>query len=86
MKPGALTVARRSGARLCLVGVDYEASWRLPSWDGFHLPKPFSHAILRIEEVATEGLDDLEAEGRRVGVRLMEINPDRKPAPVRRQA
>lgn len=86
MKPGALFVARRSGARLCLLGMDYKSSWRLRSWDGFHLPKPFSRATLHLEEVATEKLDDLEGEARRLGTRLKELNPDRKPAPVRRRA
>jgi lysophospholipid acyltransferase (LPLAT)-like uncharacterized protein len=42
VKPGALTVARRSGARIILVGVIYESYWCLNGWDSFRLPKPFS--------------------------------------------
>jgi lysophospholipid acyltransferase (LPLAT)-like uncharacterized protein len=86
LKPGALTVVRRTGARLCLVGIDFERSWRLPSWDGFHLPRPFSGTRMRLEEVASDALDDLEEAARRLGARMEELNPDRKPAPLRKRA
>jgi lysophospholipid acyltransferase (LPLAT)-like uncharacterized protein len=86
MKPGALILARRSGARLVLVGVDFASSWRLPSWDGFHLPRPFSRFHLRIEEVNTDEREDRAEAARRLGARMVELNPDRKPAPVRKRA
>jgi lysophospholipid acyltransferase (LPLAT)-like uncharacterized protein len=53
MKPGALIVARRAQAAVVLVGMDFESSWRLPSWDGFHLsrsPSPAS-TCARFEEL-----------------------------------
>jgi lysophospholipid acyltransferase (LPLAT)-like uncharacterized protein len=86
MKPGAIIVARRSGSRLILAGIDYESSWRLPSWDGFHLPMPFSRVHLRIVEVGAAEMDDRDQAARLLGARMVEINPDRKPAPVRKRA
>ncbi len=86
MKSGALTVARRAGSRVLLTGMDFESSWRLPSWDGFHLPKPFSRVHARFVAIEGDELEDRDDAARRLGARLAEINPDRKPAPVRRRA
>lgn len=47
-KPGALLVARRSGARIAMVGVDFESAWALRSWDRFLLPRPFSRVHLTV--------------------------------------
>jgi len=47
-KPGALLVARRSGASIAIVGADYSARWQLRSWDGFLLPHPFSRVHLTV--------------------------------------
>ena len=86
MKPGALIVARRARTRVMLLGMDYESSWRLPSWDGFHIPKPFSRVHMRCVAVEAGELDERDEAARQLGGRLAEINPDRKPAPVRRRA
>ncbi|HXQ79776.1 MAG TPA: DUF374 domain-containing protein [Opitutaceae bacterium] len=86
MKPGALIVARRARTLVMLVGIDFESSWRLPSWDGFHMPKPFSRVHVRCVAVEARALDDRDEAARRLGGRLAEINPDRRPAPVRRRA
>jgi len=86
MKPGALIVARRAQTRVMLVGIDFESSWRLPSWDGFHLPKPFSRIHVRCVAVEPGALEDRDEAARQLGGRLAEISPDRKPAPVRRRA
>ncbi len=55
-KPGALVVARRSGASLIVLGVGYESAWRLKSWDGFWLPRPFSrvHLVVRPFDLSPE--------------------------------
>jgi lysophospholipid acyltransferase (LPLAT)-like uncharacterized protein len=84
MKPGALVVGRRTSARLTLVGMDFESAWRLRSWDGFFLPRPFSRVHMRFEFAEISGLDGSEEATRRLAARLSELNPDRLPAPVRR--
>jgi lysophospholipid acyltransferase (LPLAT)-like uncharacterized protein len=86
LKPGALIVARRAGTRVVLVGIDFESSWRLASWDGFHLPKPFSRVTLCFETIGPEELKDRDQAASALGARLVQMNPDRKPAPVRRRA
>jgi lysophospholipid acyltransferase (LPLAT)-like uncharacterized protein len=85
MKAGALVVARRAQRTVALLGVDYESSWRLRTWDGFHVPKPFSRVHLRLEVFAVDPRGDRDESARRMGRILAEINPDRKPAPVRRR-
>ena len=42
LKLGALTVARTTGLPLVPVGVGVTSSWRIRSWDGLLVPKPFS--------------------------------------------
>ena len=86
MKPGALIVARRAQARVVLLGIDFESSWRVSSWDGFHLPRPFSRAHARFELVLADELKDRDLAARRIGARLVDLNPDRTPAPVRTRA
>jgi lysophospholipid acyltransferase (LPLAT)-like uncharacterized protein len=86
MKPGALIVARRARTRIVLVGIDFESSWRLSSWDGFHLPKPFSRVHMRFTTVDPGELNDRDQAARSLGLRLSQLNPDRIPAPVRRRA
>lgn len=39
---GALAAAQRAGATVMPVGVSVSRAWRLRSWDGFLIPKPFS--------------------------------------------
>ena len=85
LKPGALVVARRAKARVCLVGIDFERSWRIPSWDGFHVPLPFSTIRLRIDELAPGDLGEDDGAAPAIERRLREMNPDRVPAPVRRR-
>ncbi len=86
LKPGALIVARRSRARVVMSGFDFESSWRLASWDGFHIPKPFSRIKMRFIPVSPNELGDREEAARLLGRRLAEINPDRIPSPFRRRA
>jgi lysophospholipid acyltransferase (LPLAT)-like uncharacterized protein len=86
MKPGALIVARRSHAKMLLVGMDFESSARLPTWDGFHLPRPFSTVHLRVLLVIADEKEGRDESARRLEALMREINPDRKPAPVRKSA
>ena len=46
-KPGVVTVARRSRARVVLLGIHHADAWTLRSWDRFELPRPFSRVELR---------------------------------------
>jgi len=39
---GALVAAQRAGAPIIGIGVSAKRAWRLKSWDGFMIPKPFT--------------------------------------------
>jgi lysophospholipid acyltransferase (LPLAT)-like uncharacterized protein len=41
-QPGMIGVARLTGRPLVAIGIAVERAWRLPSWDRFVIPKPFS--------------------------------------------
>ncbi|HXN35147.1 MAG TPA: DUF374 domain-containing protein [Opitutaceae bacterium] len=86
MKPGAVIVARRAQARVVLIGMEFESAWRLPSWDGFHVPRPFSRVHMRFEELGHEQFQDPAEDARLLGERLAAMNPDRKSIPFRRRA
>jgi lysophospholipid acyltransferase (LPLAT)-like uncharacterized protein len=86
MKPGATIVARRAQARIVLIGMDFESSLRLPSWDGFYLPRPFSRVHMRFVAVGPAELADRDECTRLLGERLSAMSPDRKAAPVRKRA
>ncbi len=42
-KPGAIQLARVTGAPIYALHVSCANAWTLRSWDGFQIPKPFSH-------------------------------------------
>jgi lysophospholipid acyltransferase (LPLAT)-like uncharacterized protein len=86
IKPGAVIVARRARARVVIVGMDFESAWRLPSWDGFYIPKPFSRIYMRFEVFGVDRLLDRDEGLRAIAGHLVEMNPDRMPAPVRKRA
>ena len=50
LKGGVVLLAQLSGARLVPVSVDFSRAWRLRSWDGFFVPKPFARVDLHVGE------------------------------------
>jgi lysophospholipid acyltransferase (LPLAT)-like uncharacterized protein len=85
-KPGALVVARTARPTVALCAMDIESAWRLRSWDGFYLPKPFSRVTLTLTITDLAFAKDREEGARALQAALIEMNPDRIPAPVRRKA
>lgn len=75
-KPGALIVARRTGASLLLVGAEFESAWQLRSWDRFYLPRPFSRVIMRCTLVPASALGERESAAVTVAGQLRAINSD----------
>jgi lysophospholipid acyltransferase (LPLAT)-like uncharacterized protein len=49
-KPGAISVARMSGAPIVPVGCAARRSWRMPTWDRHLVPKPFSKVVIWVGE------------------------------------
>jgi lysophospholipid acyltransferase (LPLAT)-like uncharacterized protein len=57
LHPGALLLAQRARVALMPFLIDYSACWRLRSWDGFAIPKPFARVtvtVLPLQTVAPE--------------------------------
>jgi lysophospholipid acyltransferase (LPLAT)-like uncharacterized protein len=77
-KPGALVVARRAQVRVALVGLVFSRSWRLPSWDKFHLPHPFSTVWMETKLIDAETLAADDA-AERIERALVQMNPDPEP-------
>jgi lysophospholipid acyltransferase (LPLAT)-like uncharacterized protein len=44
--PGAAIIAQRSGAPMVPVAMTADRAWRLRSWDGFVIPKPFARVTV----------------------------------------
>ncbi len=68
--PGAILLAQRCGVPLMPFLVEYDRFWRLRSWDGFFIPKPFSAVTITllpfIEIPATANEEAFEAHRRKV--------------------
>jgi lysophospholipid acyltransferase (LPLAT)-like uncharacterized protein len=47
-KTGALLLAKKTGRPVVPFAVTAERCWRLGSWDKLQIPKPFTHAVVRI--------------------------------------
>jgi len=50
VKPGIVSLARLSGAAIVPVAVGASSEWRLGSWDGFRIPRPFARCVARFGE------------------------------------
>ena len=63
-------MAKEAGSWMVLGACVPERAWRLKSWDGFYVPKPFSRVALVVRkpvQVPAEMTKD-EMEARRVGL------------------
>lgn len=75
-KPGALLAARAAGVPVVTVAVGVSRAWRLGSWDGFLVPKPFSVVSVRygdpvpVPSYASD--DELEALAGRLQAQLLD--------------
>jgi lysophospholipid acyltransferase (LPLAT)-like uncharacterized protein len=78
LKPGVVLLARLSHAPMILYCGRFRSAWRLRSWDGFYLPKPFSTVDLSVcflPDYASLDADG-EAAVRELRRQLMDITHD----------
>jgi lysophospholipid acyltransferase (LPLAT)-like uncharacterized protein len=59
--PGALVAAQRAGAPVVSVGVGATRAWRLRSWDGFIIPKPFARVTIAYATASLEAASARDA-------------------------
>jgi len=51
-QPGALIAAQRAGAPIVPIAVHCTNAWRLRSWDGFMIPRPFARVVVAYGDAA----------------------------------
>jgi lysophospholipid acyltransferase (LPLAT)-like uncharacterized protein len=49
--PGVVKLAESSGAPIIPIHAHYSSSWCLKTWDGLHIPKPFSRVHIIFDEI-----------------------------------
>ncbi len=49
IQPGIVKLAQSSGCPIVMLHVDYHGTWKLKTWDGFLIPRPFSHVEVILE-------------------------------------
>ena len=81
LKAGLVSLAQLSGALVIPVGVEFSRCWRLRSWDGFMIPKPFARVTLRVGEPfrvpQTRTDEEFEAERQRCEDALLALTVER---------
>ena len=81
IKPGVVLLAQLSGVPILPLGMDYSRAWRLKSWDGFFIPKPFSKVTFRcgaLHQVPrTSNPEDFQAELMRCEEAMMAVVRER---------
>ena len=61
VNPGLIKLAQVAGGTVLPIHVAYSRSWRLKSWDGFLIPKPFARIDItfdRLHQVAATSSDE----------------------------
>lgn len=74
-KGGGVVLARKTGVRSVLLGINYDRAWRFPSWDRFYLPVPWSTVRVSIATRTAGELRDDDAIAR-MESDLIRLNPD----------
>ena len=62
VKPGALVLAKVAKSPVLLLSFEFSSAWRLNSWDGFYLPRPFSRVLVRGKLMSSEFLQEKNTE------------------------
>jgi lysophospholipid acyltransferase (LPLAT)-like uncharacterized protein len=70
LSPGAVLLSQHCRVPLMPLAFEFSSVWRLKSWDGFVIPKPFSRIDLTIlpliQVLPTKTPEEFEAERKRI--------------------
>lgn len=75
LKAGSIVLARKTGAHCVLLGINYDRSWRMPGWDRFFLPRPWSTVRVTFTMRAADELRD-DRSIARMEADMIRLNPD----------
>ena len=74
---GIILLAQKTGARVVPLNLEYARCWRLPSWDKFILPRPFTRVRFILgqahEVLKTSNEEEFEAERERLKSAMMAL-------------
>jgi lysophospholipid acyltransferase (LPLAT)-like uncharacterized protein len=77
LNDGIVFLAQRSGAAVMPVTMEFSRAWRLKSWDGFFLPRPFATVRVIFDHAhrvgATASDQEFEAERNRLQDAMMSL-------------
>ena len=80
LKRGPVQLASKTGRKIVPVSINSTACWKIRSWDGFQIPKPFSKLTIILEkpiEIPPDLSDeDLEKYRKQVEEKLLSITSD----------
>lgn len=70
VEPGLIFLASRTQLPIVVAGIGYRNPWRLPTWDRFAIPRPFSEALILTADpiVIPADLDKAQLEPHRAAV------------------
>jgi lysophospholipid acyltransferase (LPLAT)-like uncharacterized protein len=51
VNPGIVKLAQLTGGKIFPMHIEYSRCWRLKSWDGFMIPKPFARVDITFDEL-----------------------------------
>ena len=71
LQSGTAYFASRSGLTIIPASVSYSRSWRLRSWDGFFIPRPFARSLI-LAHTPIQVPPDLDGEGLEEWRRMLE--------------
>lgn len=87
LKGGGVILARKTGATSLLFGINFDRAWRVPSWDRFYIPKPWSTVRLTCEWRTAAQLRESDDPVAEMQADLIRMNPDRlSPAGIKGDA
>lgn len=79
MKPGAVSLALRTGVPVALVSFNFKQSFRLATWDRFYIPYPFSCVEVHVDVIEKSReffSEDMEQAAQQLKVRMDALTKD----------
>lgn len=81
LNPGIVRLAQKTGAPLIPMSMEFSRSYRLGSWDGFMIPKPFARADITLHEFyhvkQTSTPEEFESERSRLEKAMLAVTKTR---------
>lgn len=76
VQPGVIKIAQATGTGIIPIHIRYSSAWRMKTWDGFVIPKPFSRVSIVFDtpRKIAKGIADADFETERLALEQCLIN------------